>query len=152
MATMNTKVAISELESLSDKWGLNQDLKYKNNVVDLIKDRSKTLNDLIEISDVFFQDDIIYDKDMSLKILDESSVQILTDLYEALKIEEGWKKDILESIFDNLMTQHELGLGKLIKPVRFALTGLGYGPGIFDMMLLLGKDRCLLRLSGALKL
>lgn len=152
MATMNTKVAISELESLSDKWGLNQDLKYKNNVVDLIKDRSKTLNDLIEISDVFFQDDIIYDKDMSLKILDESSVEILTDLYEALKIEEGWKKDILESIFDNLMTQHELGLGKLIKPVRFALTGLGYGPGIFDMMLLLGKDRCLLRLSGALKL
>ena len=152
MATMNTKVAISELESLSDKWGLNQDLKYKNNVVDLIKDRSKTLNDLIEISDVFFQDDIIYDKDMSLKILDESSIQILTDLYEALKIEEGWKKDILESIFDNLMTQHELGLGKLIKPVRFALTGLGYGPGIFDMMLLLGKDRCLLRLSGALKL
>ena len=152
MATMNTKVAISELESLSDKWGLNQDLKYKNNVVDLIKDRSKTLNDLIEISDVFFQDDIIYNKDMSLKILDESSVQILTDLYEALKIEEGWKKDILESIFDNLMTQHELGLGKLIKPVRFALTGLGYGPGIFDMMLLLGKDRCLLRLSGALKL
>ena len=152
MATMNTKVAISELESLSDKWGLNQDLKYKNNVVDLIKDRSKTLNDLIEISDVFFQDDIIYDKDMSLKILDESSVQVLTDLYEALKIEEGWKKDILESIFDNLMTQHELGLGKLIKPVRFALTGLGYGPGIFDMMLLLGKDRCLLRLSGALKL
>ena len=152
MGTMNTKVAISELESLSDKWGLNQDLKYKNNVVDLIKDRSKTLNDLIEISDVFFQDDIIYDKDMSLKILDESSVQVLTDLYEALKIEEGWKKDILESIFDNLMTQHELGLGKLIKPVRFALTGLGYGPGIFDMMLLLGKDRCLLRLSGALKL
>ena len=89
---------------------------------------------------------------MSLKILDQSSVQILTDLYEALKIEEGWKRDILESIFDNLMTQHELGLGKLIKPVRFALTGLGYGPGIFDMMLLLGKDRCLLRLSGALKL
>ena len=73
-------------------------------------------------------------------------------LYEALKIEEGWKRDILESIFDNLMTQHELGLGKLIKPVRFALTGLGYGPGIFDMMFLLGKDRCLNRLSEAVKL
>jgi glutamyl-tRNA synthetase len=50
------------------------------------------------------------------------------------------------------MTQHELGLGKLIKPVRFALTGLGYGPGIFDMMFLLGKDRCLNRLSEAAKL
>ena len=60
--------------------------------------------------------------------------------------------DSIESIFDNLMIQHEVGLGKLIKPVRFALTGLGYGPGIFDMMILLGKDRCLDRLSKAVKL
>jgi glutamyl-tRNA synthetase len=89
---------------------------------------------------------------MSKKILDDSSIQIITDLHEALNIEDNWRKDTLESIFDNLMTQHELGLGKLIKPVRFALTGLGYGPGIFDMIILLGKDRCLNRLSKAVKL
>ena len=71
---------------------------------------------------------------------------------EAFNIEDNWRKDTLESIFDNLMTQHEVGLGKLIKPVRFALTGLGYGPGIFDMIILLGKDRCLNRLSKAVKL
>mgnify|MGYP000129549464 FL=1 len=152
MARMETSAAVKEIESLDSNWGINQDNKYKNDVIALVKDRSKTLNDLIEISDVFFKETISYDQDMSRKILDDSAIQVVKDLHEALNIEDNWRKDALESIFDNLMTQHELGLGKLIKPVRFALTGLGYGPGIFDMMFLLGKDRCLNRLSEAVKL
>jgi len=152
MARMETSAAVKEIESLDSNWGLNQDNKYKNDVIALVKDRSKTLNDLIEISDIFFKETISYDQDMSQKILDDNAIQIVKDLHEALNIEDNWRKDALESIFDNLMTQHELGLGKLIKPVRFALTGLGYGPGIFDMMFLLGKDRCLDRLSEAAKL
>ena len=152
MARMETSAAVKEIESLDSNWGINQDNKYKNDVIALVKDRSKTLNDLIEISDVFFKETISYDQDMSQKILDDSAIQVVKDLHEALNIEDNWRKDVLESIFDNLMTQHELGLGKLIKPVRFALTGLGYGPGIFDMMFLLGKDRCLNRLSEAVKL
>jgi glutamyl-tRNA synthetase len=152
MARMETSAAVKEIESLDSNWGINQDNKYKNDVIALVKDRSKTLNDLIEISDVFFKETISYDQDMSRKILDDSAIQVVKDLHEALNIEDNWRKDALESIFDNLMTQHELGLGKLIKPVRFALTGLGYGPGIFDMMFLLGKDRCLNRLSEAAKL
>jgi len=152
MVRMETSAAVKEIESLDSNWGLNQDNKYKNDVIALVKDRSKTLNDLIEISDIFFKETISYDQDMSQKILDDNAIQIVKDLHEALNIEDNWRKDALESIFDNLMTQHELGLGKLIKPVRFALTGLGYGPGIFDMMFLLGKDRCLDRLSEAAKL
>lgn len=152
MAQIEVSTVIKEIEILDSSWGVNQDSKYKNDVIALVKDRSKTLNDIIEVSDVFFKEDILYNEEMSKKILDDSSIQIITDLHEALNIEDNWRKDTLESIFDNLMTQHELGLGKLIKPVRFALTGLGYGPGIFDMIILLGKDRCLNRLSKAVKL
>ena len=152
MAIMKTDDAIRELESLDNNWGADQDNQYKSDVINLIKDRSKTLNDLIEISDVFFKENIVYDKEMSQNILDSNAVKIIEDLHQALSSEDNWKRDVLESIFDNLMTQHELGLGKLIKPIRFALTGLGYGPGIFDMMILLGKNRCLNRLSNAMDL
>ena len=152
MAIMKTDDAIRELESLDNNWGADQDNQYKSDVINLIKDRSKTLNDLIEISDVFFKENIVYDKEISQKTLDSSTVKIIEDLHQALSSEDDWKRDALESIFDNLMTQHELGLGKLIKPIRFALTGLGYGPGIFDMMILLGKNRCLNRLSNAMDL
>ena len=152
MAIMKTDDAIRELESLDNNWGADQDNQYKSDVINLIKDRSKTLNDLIEISDVFFKKNIVYDKEMSQNILDSNAVKIIEDLHQALSSEDNWKRDVLESIFDNLMTQHELGLGKLIKPIRFALTGLGYGPGIFDMMILLGKSRCLNRLSSTMDL
>ncbi|MDA7641666.1 glutamate--tRNA ligase [Candidatus Marinimicrobia bacterium] len=152
MAKTATSVIIKEIEILDSNWGINQDSKYKKEVISLVKDRSKTLNDLIEISNVFFDDNISYNKEMSSKVLDDNALQIIKDLYEALSVEENWMRDVIESIFDNLMTQHEVGLGKLIKPIRFALTGLGYGPGIFDMMMLLGKDRCLERLSKAVKL
>ena len=152
MAIMKTNDTIRELESLDNNWGADQDSQYKSDVINLIKDRSKTLNDLIEISDVFFKENIVYDKEMSQNILDSNAVKIIEDLHQALSSEDNWERDMLESIFDNLMTQHELGLGKLIKPIRFALTGLGYGPGIFDMMILLGKSRCLNRLSSTMDL
>ena len=152
MAKTETSVVIKEIEILDSNWGIGQDSKYKKEVISLVKDRSKTLNDLIEISNVFFDDNISYNKEMGIKVLDDNALQIIKDLYEALSIEENWMRDSIESIFDNLMIQHEVGLGKLIKPVRFALTGLGYCPGIFDMMILLGKDRCLDRLSKAVKL
>ncbi|MDG1900117.1 MAG: glutamate--tRNA ligase [Candidatus Marinimicrobia bacterium] len=152
MAKTETSVVIKEIEILDSNWGIGQDSKYKKEVISLVKDRSKTLNDLIEISNVFFDNNISYNKEMGIKVLDDNALQIIKDLYEALSIEENWMRDSIESIFDNLMIQHEVGLGKLIKPVRFALTGLGYGPGIFDMMILLGKDRCLDRLSKAVKL
>ena len=152
MAKTETSDVIKEIEILDSNWGISQDSKYKKEVISLVKDRSKTLNDLIEISNVFFDDNISYNKEMGIKVLDDNALQIIKDLYEALSIEENWMRDSIESIFDNLMIQHEVGLGKLIKPVRFALTGLGYGPGIFDMMILLGKDRCLDRLSKAVKL
>ena len=66
-------------------------------------------------------------------------------------IEDNFDKQTLESIFENLMNQHDLSLGKLMQPIRFALSGLTYGPGIFDTMLLLGKDTCVKRLSESMK-
>ena len=49
------------------------------------------------------------------------------------------------------MNQHDLSLGKLIQPIRFVLSGLTYGPGIFDTMVLLGKEACIKRLATGLK-
>ena len=152
MAKTETIDVIKEIETLDNNWGINQDSQYKKAVISLVKDRSKTLNDLIEMSNVFFDDSISYNNEIGSKVLDDNAIQIIKDLYEALSIEENWIRSVVESAFDNLTTQHEVGLGKIIKPVRFALTGLGYGPGIFDMMILLGKDRCLERLSKAIKL
>ena len=151
MAKISIDIVILELEKLNPSWGQGQSDKYKSDVLSLTKDRSKTLTDLMEISDTFFVDYIIYDMDIKNKIWNEISSQIIDDLLNAINIEENFDKQTLESIFENLMNQHDLSLGKLMQPVRFALSGLTYGPGIFDTMLLLGKDICVKRLSEGVK-
>ena len=49
-------------------------------------------------------------------------------------------------------SQHDVQIGKVMKPIRIALTGIPYGPGIFDLILLLGKEMCLKRLRKLLSL
>ena len=151
MANISIDIIISELEKLNPNWGEGQSNQYKNDVLSLTKDRSKTLTDLMEISDTFFIDHVVYDMGIKDKIWNEVSSQIIDDLLSAINIEDNFDKQTLESIFENLMNQHDLSLGKLMQPVRFALSGLTYGPGIFDTMLLLGKDTCVKRLSESIK-
>ena len=151
MANISIDIIISELEKLNPNWGEGQSNQYKNDVLSLTKDRSKTLTDLMEISDTFFIDHVVYDMGIKDKIWNEVSSQIIDDLLSAINIEDNFDKQTLESIFENLMNQHDLSLGKLMQPVRFALSGLTYGPGIFDTMLLLGKDTCVKRLSESMK-
>jgi len=151
MANISIDMVIAELEKLNPNWGKEQSDQYKNDVLSLTKERSKTLIDLMEISDTFFIDHVVYDMNIKDKIWNEVSSQIIDDLLSAISIEDNFDKQTLESIFENLMNQHDLSLGKLMQPVRFALSGLTYGPGIFDTMLLLGKDTCVKRLSESMK-
>ena len=151
MANISIDLLILELEKLNPSWAQGQSDKYKNDVLTITKDRSKTLIELMEISDTFFVDRVVYNMDIKDKIWNKVSSQIIDDLLSAINIEDNFDKQTLESIFENLMNQHDLSLGKLMQPVRFALSGLTYGPGIFDTMLLLGKDVCVKRLSESVK-
>ncbi len=151
MANTSIDTTITELEKLKPDWATDQASSYKKDVLKLTKERSKTLIDLIEISETFFSSQISYDTDVKNTIWNDSSKKIVEDLLNALTIENDWDKKTLESVFENLMNQHNLSLGKLIQPIRFVLSGLTYGPGIFDTMVLLGKEACIKRLAAGLK-
>ena len=151
MANASIDTTIIELEKLKPDWATGQASSYKKDVLKLTKERSKTLVDLIEISETFFSSQISYDTDVKNTIWNDSSKKIVEDLLNALTIENNWDKKTLESVFENLMNQHNLSLGKLIQPIRFVLSGLTYGPGIFDTMVLLGREACIKRFAAGLK-
>ena len=48
------------------------------------------------------------------------------------------------------MEQHDVAIGQVMKPIRVALSGIPFGPGIFDLILLLRKDICQIRLRHTL--
>ena len=82
--------------------------------------------------------------------LQNNKTAIIKDIKSALTSIEDWSRVELENIFENLMEQHDVAIGQVMKPIRVALSGIPFGPGIFDLILLLGKDICQIRLRHTL--
>ena len=152
LTEMSVRDAMNEIYKLNPDWGDGLDWNYLKEIVKLIKDRSKTISDIAEMSELFFQDSLEYDKELISKTFKEESASITKDFKNSIESTQKWDRSEIENIFDNLMTQHDVQIGKVMKPIRVALTGITYGPGIFDLILLLGKEMCLKRLRKLLSL
>ena len=152
LTEMSVRDAMNEIYKLNPDWGDGLDWNYLKEIVKLIKDRSKTISEIAEMSELFFQDSLEYDQELISKTFKEESASITKDFKNAIESTQKWDRSEIENIFDNLMTQHNVQIGKVMKPIRVALTGIPYGPGIFDLILLLGKEMCLKRLRKLLSL
>ena len=150
LSEMNVRDLMSEIYALSPGWGDGLEWDYLKEVVKLIKDRCKTIKEVATMSELFFADKIDYDPDLLSKTFNNESIEIIKDFHAALNAVEDWSRVELENIFENIMEQHEVAIGKVMKPIRVALSGIPFGPGIFDLILLLGKDVCLRRLRHTL--
>lgn len=60
-----------------------------------------------------------------------------------------WDADSLETALRALAAERSIGAGKVFQPLRVALTGLSASPGIFDVLLILGRERALRRVERA---
>ena len=152
LTEMSVRDAMNEIYKLNPDWGDGLDWNYLKEIVKLIKDRSKTISEIAEMSELFFKDSLEYDQELISKTFREESASITKDFKNAIESTQKWDRSEIENIFDNLMTQHDVQIGKVMKPIRVALTGIPYGPGIFDLILLLGKEMCLKRLRKLLSL
>ena len=150
MKEMTSKEIIKEIQLINNEWGKEHKNKFLEEVVSLIKERSKNLNDITEISKVFLYKEIDFFNEHKPMMAEQNNIQMLEDFINAVKIEDKWDKKMIEKVFDQIMNQHEVGLGKVMKPLRIAISGLSYGPGIFDMMVLLGKDLTIHRITSAI--
>ena len=74
----------------------------------------------------------------------------LTLLVEKLAALDAFGEKELETVFQSVMDHFEIKLGKIAQPVRVALTGTSISPGIFEIIMVLGKDRTMPRLEKAL--
>ena len=83
----------------------------------------------------------ILEKIQKQEKLTHNDIRIMKE-YEA-----EFKAQKLETLFQSLAEELGIKWGLLIHPTRVALSGRTYGPGLFEMMELLGKEKCLERLT-----
>ena len=150
MKEMTSKDILKEILLIDKAWGKDHNNSYLESVISLTKDRSKNLIDIIDISDIFLINEVNYSDEFKSIMSDQNGTMIIKDFLNAVKIEESWDKQTVEKVFEQIMNQHVIGLGKVMKPLRIAISGISYGPGIFDMMILLGKDLTINRIINAI--
>ncbi|MEM7753963.1 MAG: glutamate--tRNA ligase family protein, partial [Pseudomonadota bacterium] len=113
-----------------------------------LKDRAKTYPELIEKAHFVLTSRPIQRDDKSAQALDSVHIGILIELTPQLQ-NASWNRETLEGLIGDLATAHDTKLGKLAAPLRAALAGRAVSPSVFDMMLVLGREETVLRLTDA---
>jgi glutamyl-tRNA synthetase len=125
---------------VSDEW------LYK--LVELYKERFRTLPEFITLTTPFFLDEIEYEDAAVQKHLKKGNPALIKDAYQKLKeVKDFSSIEELESCLRLITTEHNIGFGKLAQPIRVALIGKSASAGIFETLELLGKDKTLKRLE-----
>ncbi|MGB9824685.1 MAG: glutamate--tRNA ligase [Candidatus Hydrothermia bacterium] len=123
------------------------DQKTLSNIIELYKERIKTLSELPEVTRYFFTDDIEYDQEGLKKHLsDKSRIELLKEFINELQEAEFNKKEEIERILRSFAEKKGIHPKELIHPIRILLTGKTVGPGLFELMEVLGKEACLRKL------
>jgi glutamyl-tRNA synthetase len=122
------------------------DSKTLQNIVDLFKGRMATLLDFLEWTDFLFVDEVTLEEESKQKHLATDRSKEFSVLADALNSVSDFSAKSAEDAFRGVVTQLNVGAGELVHPVRVALTGRAVGPGLFETMALLGKNRTVTRL------
>jgi len=119
-------------------------------VIPLLQERSKTLVEMAKGMEFYFINDIKYDEKAKEKLFTPSIKPVLEKLIEMIEKTEDFSHTSIEGIFNKLVEESKIKLGNIAQPVRLALTGKTVSPGIFEVILVLGKKSVIERLKLAL--
>lgn len=121
-------------------------------VVDLVRTRVKTLVELTEAAEYFFKAITQYDEKGQNKYFSKpETAELLRQGRECLEQVENFDAQHTEEAYRQLTVKLAVKTGELIHPTRLALTGRMASPGLFEVMELLGKERCLERMDQAIQ-
>ena len=112
-----------------------------------LQPRAKTVLELIDLSQFIYAERPLKIEDKAAQLLTDDSIGHLRALKDAFADLGDWSVESLDARVRRYAESVELKLGKVAQPLRAALTGRTISPGIFEVMVLIGKDESLARLD-----
>ncbi len=126
--------------------GITTNLNYVTKVVKLVKERANFVNELWDLSDYFFVAPTSYDE-KATKNWKEETPELMKQLILVLKNIQDFTATNIENIVKDWMTQNEIGMGKVMQPLRLSLVGKMMGPHLFDIIEMIGKEETIKRIE-----
>jgi len=111
-----------------------------------LKNKAKTLEDIYNNAKYIIFDEVSFNQD-DLKVIDNKAKKIISEFSNRINDLKVFNKETLEPVVNNLIKTHETNFKGVGQPLRIALTGSKYGPGIYDIIISLGNDETLKRLN-----
>ncbi|WP_246104775.1 glutamate--tRNA ligase [Sphingomonas xanthus] len=136
---------------ISPKFGLSyEQLPALIAAMPELKARAHTINELAEGAEFLYASRPLVLDDKSQSLITEEARTILAQARQKLAALPNWDHDSLDAAVREVAEANGVKLGKLAQPLRAALTGKTTSPGIFDVLVFLGKDESLARIADQL--
>ena len=124
----------------------NEKLNIIKKSLTFLKNKAKTMEDIYNNSKFIINDEIIIEK-AEMSLLTENAKNIIKSFMKKVNEIEVFNKETLEPIINSLISENQTNFKGVGQPLRIILTGSKFGPGIYDIIISLGKKRVLDRLS-----
>ncbi|MGK7369302.1 MAG: glutamate--tRNA ligase, partial [Candidatus Halalkalibacterium sp. M3_1C_030] len=140
------------VKEIAEKHGIDPDEDYMKEIIPLMKDRVSKIEDFVTIGRFFFEDPEEYDEQAVKKWKDDSGdlLKAYIEKIEGLDGDEFEAKTLKNKIKETI-DEHDVGFGKLMMPLRVAVSGMGYGPDLTPTIELLGKETTIRRINTAIE-
>ena len=116
------------------------------NSIHFLKNKAKSLEDIHNNANYIITDKFSINSE-DLNLIDDNSKKIINDYRKKIEGSKILNRETLEKYLEELMNKHKTNFKGIGQPMRIALTGSKFGPGIYDIILSLEKDEVLKRLS-----
>jgi glutamyl-tRNA synthetase len=135
---------------LLGKEGIQPEAEKFLQAVETVRERSRTLMELVESVRFYFVDRVTYEPKAARKFLKAPMIPVFEKVMACLGRLDSFDKPLVEGCFTEITQALDIKLGKVAQPVRVALTGKTVSPGLFEVMEVLGKKETLERLRNAI--
>lgn len=130
---------------------LKFDLEYITKALSLVKERAFLLTDLWVQSWFFFTRPDAYDEKVVRKVWKEDTASLIREVRALLAPLDPFISSAIEPAIKELVSSREISFGKVMNPLRLVFVGSNIGPGLMDMMEVLGKEEILERIDTGLE-
>ena len=139
------KHLVEYCEIYKEKIKPEKENKIKNSL-HFLKNKAKTLEDIFNNAKYIILDDVKFDE-KDLNLIDDKAKKIVTEFKNKISLINTLNKETIETIINELIKINETNFKGVGQPLRIALTGSKFGPGLYDIIISLGKEEVEKRLG-----
>ncbi len=146
---MSLDELVARVRPYLEEAGIVTEEAYLRRVVALMRERISFVRDLPDAAGYFFRDPESYDEVGVRKRWKEDAAALVAAYADRLEALDGFDAATAEAALRSLAEERGVGAGRIIHPTRLALSGVTFGPGLFEMMEVLGRETCVRRMRRA---